>query len=372
MTATSRVRSSLVYVVGVVTVAAAAMGVLVVWQQRGTALHATGQALAETVERGPRVQVVTVQQGPRERVITLLGDARPMLTATLYGKLSGYLKAIHVDRGDQVKAGQVLAEIDSAETESQYNSAVNDRENKRRIAERSRELAAHGTASIQARDQTETDFRIATARVAELETLRSYQILRAPFDGTITARFIDPGALVQNAATNQTSSQPVLTIADTSRLRVNVYVEQRDVPDVHVGDLAEVSDGANSERKVQARVARTSGQLDPRTRTLFVELEVDNSSRFLVPGSFAYVTLRVPVESYPEIPVAGLVIRGSNTFVADVGDDSLVRFSPVKVASTDGIRVRLTEGARVGQRIALNLPDEVGNNSRIQPVGGGR
>jgi multidrug efflux pump subunit AcrA (membrane-fusion protein) len=159
-----------------------------------------------------------------------------------------------------------------------------------------------------------------------------------------------------------------LTVADDSRLRVDVYVEQRDVPFVHVGDLADVADGANSERKMQARIARTSNELDPRTRTLFVELEVDNQDHFLVPGSFAYVTLHVPVNSYPEVPVSGLIVRGTRTFVADVGGDNTVHLLPVTVARTDGIRASLAEGATIGQRVALNLPDEVGDGGRVQPT----
>jgi RND family efflux transporter MFP subunit len=204
--------------------------------------------------------------------------------------------------------------------------------------------------------------------VAQLDVMKSYEELRAPFDGTVTARFVDMGALVQSSVTNQTSNQPVMTIADMTRLRVDVYVEQRDVPYVHVGDMADVADGANADRKVRARIARTSDQLDPRTRTLFVELEVDNSEQFLVPGSFAYVTLHVPVASYPEVPVAALIVRGTNTFVADVGKDSLVHLKPVKVANTDGSVASLADGARSGDRVALNLPDEVTDGGKIRPV----
>jgi membrane fusion protein (multidrug efflux system) len=137
---------------------------------------------------------------------------------------------------------------------------------------------------------------------------------------------------------------------------------------VHVGDVAEVADGSDASRHVKARVARTSDLLDPRTRTLFVELEVDNSEAFLMPGSFAYVTLHVPVTAYPEIPVAALMVRGTRTFVANVGGDSLVHFRPVKVASTDGMIASLAEGARVGEKVALNLPDEVGDGGRVRPV----
>ena len=140
---------------------------------------------------------------------------------------------------------------------------------------------------------------MAVANVAQLAVMKSYEVMRAPFDGVVTARFVDVGALVQNSTTNKTSNQPVVTIADKTKLRVDVYVEQRDVPFVHVGDMADVADGANAARKVRARIARTSDELDPRTRTLFVELEVDNSEHFLVPGSFAYVTLHVPVAAIP-------------------------------------------------------------------------
>ena len=358
----------LTLLLGVAFVVGAGYGAYALRKEKDTQLASARIDLAEGMARGPKVQVTTVAAGPRERLIRLLGDTRGYQTAILYSKVGGYLKTISVDRGDLVKTGQVLAEIDSAETDSQLASALSDLENKRKNAKRARELVASGSRSVQSIEQAETDARMAEARVNELTTMKSYEMIRAPFDGRVTARFIDPGGLVQNATTNQTSNQPVLTVIDDSRLRVNVYVEQRDVPNVHVGDLADVSDAADSTRTVKARIARTSGQLDPRTRTLFVELEVDNTDRFLVPGSFAYVTLHVPLESVPQVPVAGLVVRGTRTFVAGVGSDDLVHLRPVKVSSTDGIRASVSEGVKVGDRVALNLPDEVGDGSRVQPV----
>ena len=354
--------------IGMFIVAAAGYGAYFIGEQKAAALLGTQQAMAQTVARGPKVQVIAVTAGPKERLIRLLGDARPIQTATLYSKLGGYLKTIHVDRGDMVTAGQIIAEIDSPETQAQLRSAATDLENKRRNATRARDLVASGARSLQAIEQAEADAAMAESRVAELTNLASYGTIRAPFDGRITARFADPGALVQNATTNQTANQPLVTLVDDRRLRINVYVAQRDVPYVKVGDIADVSDGADSSRTARATIARTSGQLDPRTRTLFVELEVDNTDCFLVPGSFAYVALHVPIQSYPEIPVAGLVVRGTNTFAALVNEDGLIQLTPVKVATTDGIRVRLADGLRVGDRIALNLPDEVGNGGRVQAV----
>jgi membrane fusion protein, multidrug efflux system len=365
-------RSLFLYVAGALILAGSGWEVWSLWHQRGVELHATSQALAASEARGPVVRVTAVKAGPTERLITLLGDARPNTTAIVYGKLGGYLAKISVDRGDVVKAGDVLAVVESRETDNQYASALADLDNKKRLADRATQLVGRHDVSEQAYDQSQTDLRVATSRLAELATMKSYEILQAPFDGTITARFVDPGALISNAGANMTSSQPVLTIADTSKLRIDIYVEQRDVPFVHIGDVADVSDASHSDRSVKAKIVRTSGQLDPRTRTLFAELEVDNSSKFLVPGSFAYVTLHVPIESYPEVPAAALITRGIKTFVADVGDDTVVHIRPVTLARSDGMVVGLRDGVKVGQRVALNVPDEIVDGSHVQPTDAAR
>jgi RND family efflux transporter MFP subunit len=362
----------ILYVLGIVVVAGAGLGAYRMWYDKDASLSAARQALAEGVARGPVVQVVQVTQGPKERLIQLLGDARPYQTATLYSKVSGYVTAIKVDRGDRVKAGDLLATVASVETDQQYQAALHDLENKTRKWARAKDLAGHGWTSRQAADQAETDYTMASANVAQIATMKSYEEIRAPFDGVVTARFVDVGVLVQNSTTNKTSNQPVVTISDERRLRVDVFVEQRDVPFVHVGDLADVADGANSDRKVTARIARTSNELDPRTRTLFVELDVDNTDQFLVPGSFAYVTLHIPMQSYPEIPVAGLIVRGTRTMIADLASDQTVHLRPVTVATTDGVHAALADGATVGQRVAINLPDEVGDGARVQTQSAGR
>lgn len=365
-----RSRAIFGYLIAIVVLAIAGAAVFHIWQQKDAQLSATREALAVEVARGPSVQVVPVTASPKERLITLLGDTRPWQTATLYGKVAGYVKSVSVDRGDHVVADQVVAEVQSPETDRQFDSAMADLANKQKNNQRAHDLMAHGAGSIQASDQADTEFRMAMQNVAQIGVMKSYEELRAPFSGTVTARFIDPGALVQNSTTNQTSNQPVLTIADESRLRVDIYVAQRDVPFIHVGDVADVADAAAPDRKMRAKIARTADVLDQRTRTMFVELDLDNHDHVLVPGSFAYVTLHVPLTSYPEVPVTGLVVRGNATFVADVDADSLVHLRPVKVASTDGIHASLEDGVTVGSHIALNLPDDVGDGGRVRPVGG--
>ena len=183
----------------------------------------------------------------------------------------------------------------------------------------------------------------------------------------MTARFADPGALVTNAQTNFVSAMPMLTISDDTKVRVYAYLQQADVPFVHNGDVAEVSDASNPDRKKTATITRMTGELDQRTRTMLIEIHLDNQDGFFVPGSFAYVTLSVPVQSYPQIPVTALLTRGNENVVA-VLENNTVRFRPVKVASTDGSTRQPRRRLKPGERIAINVPDEVTNGSRIQPI----
>ncbi len=126
-----RSRAFFGYVIAIVVLAIAAAAVFQICQQKDAQLSATREALAVEVARGPSVQVVPVTASPKERLITLLGDTRPWESTTLYGKVSGYVKSIPVDRGDHVSAGQVVVEVQSPETDRQYDSAVADLENKR-------------------------------------------------------------------------------------------------------------------------------------------------------------------------------------------------------------------------------------------------
>lgn len=357
-----------VYLLGFVAVAGAAYSVIYFTGNHATQLASARETVEAEANRGPRVEVITARQGPTVREITLLGDAKPFTTTTLFAKVSGYIKTIHVDKGDTVKAGQILAEIDSAELESQYSSAVADREQKQRIAARSRELLSRGSVAQQSAEVAETNLRQAQESVKNFAAMRNYQVLRAPFDGTVTGRFADPGALMQAATTNQTSSLPVLTISDNSRLRVGAYVEQRDVAAVQIGGEAVIVDASNPERRVTARISRTAGALDPRTRTLFIEIDVDNREGFLLPGSFAYVTLKVPLQSFTQIPVSALMQRDGKQVVAVSTETGQLKFRPVKVASTDGTRLNIAEGVTNGDRIAVNVPAGLTDGATIRPV----
>jgi RND family efflux transporter MFP subunit len=331
-------------------------------------IAAARDTLDATAARGPVVQVVDVSSSPAIRNIQLLGDARAFSTATLFSKVSGYLKSIAVDKGDKVKAGDKLAEISSAETDALYDAAMADLDNKRRMAARDKDLLTRGNVAVQAAQTSDTNLRMAEQAVRNLATMKNYENITAPFDGVVTARFADPGALVQSAATAQSSALPIVTLSDNSKLRITAYVEQRDVPYVHVGDEVDVTDAADRSRSVSTKIARTAGALDPKTRTLLIEMDVDNSQNFLVPGSFVYVTLHLKVPTAPQIPVGALITRGNDNFVAAVDDGGVVSFRKVRIGESDGANVNIVDGVKTGDKVAVNVPDEVSDGTHIQAV----
>jgi RND family efflux transporter MFP subunit len=357
---------SKLYVTGIACVLLTVAGSAYYIHSSSTGLASAKATLEADISRGPRIVTALVKQGPQTKNIRLLGDARPYLTTTIFAKVSGYLKNVQVDKGDQVSANQIVAEIDSAELESQYLSALADLDQKQRIDARTRELLRNNTTSQQTAEQAETNYRMAQETVRNLGIMRSYQTLKAPFDGTVVARFADPGALMQAATTNQASSLPVMQIADNRKLRVGIYVEQRDVSAIKVGDEVEIEDAANPDRRRKAKISRTAATLDPRTRTLFVEIDLDNSDQFLVPGSFVYVNLALNVKSYLQVPVTALIQRGGVQQVAVIDAESQVKFRPVKVATTDGNVINLIEGVKAGERVGLNIPSDLVENTKVR------
>jgi RND family efflux transporter MFP subunit len=367
MASTQSARSPKFYMFWIAVLAVSIVSVLYFHYVRHQDIAAVREVRAAVAERGPRIEVVTTAAGPTVRTIKVLGDVRSLASATLYSKVAGYLKVVNVDKGDKVEEGQVLAEIESPELDQQYAAAAADLVNKKRNFDRIRVLYEKGNTTQVALYQAETDMAVAENNVAVLATNRSYKTVRSPFSGRVTARFADPGALIGNAQTNYVSAMPVLTISDDNKIRVYVYLQQTDVPFVNVGDPAEVSDAANPERKKMATVTRMTGELDAKTRTMLIEVHLDNQDNFLVPGSFAYVTLHAKVQSYPQIPVTALLTRSNESVVA-VLDKDVVRFRIVKVAATDGAILSLADGLMPGEKIAINVPDEVTNGSRIQPI----
>ena len=182
-------RSGVLYLIGLLGLGLAAGGVVLIGARRSQAVHAEEHERAETVARGARVRVATVGRSPAVRRLVLQGEARPFAEVTLYAKVSGYLHNLKVDKGDRVKANQVLATIESPELDDQFRAVEADAKNKRLTEKRYSALAPSGVVAAQEVDLARASADVAEATKAGLSTQRGYRIIRAPFNGTVTARF---------------------------------------------------------------------------------------------------------------------------------------------------------------------------------------
>ncbi len=325
------------------------------------------------VKEGPAMRVVAAGLSSTQRTIMLQGEARPYLSVTLFAKVSGYLKSIRVDKGDRVTKNQLLGVIESPELDEQLAGAKADARNRDAIAKRNDALVGPGVVSQQDAEQARANADVGKSTVDALAQQVAYKELRAPFDGVVTARYADPGALVQAATGAQSGALPLVVVAQADRLRIYVYIDQRDAPYVHVDDEALVHLVEPVGVTVKARVSRVSGELDPKTRMLLGEVDCDNKKGQIFPGSYVRVELHLHTTPLVQIPVEALVMRHEKPFVPLVAGDDTVTYRPVVVAGDDGTFARLASGLNVGDRVALSLGDSVVDGSHIhvmeQPAG---
>jgi RND family efflux transporter MFP subunit len=360
--------SAWLYLVGILAILIAGSMAFFLFTRQRSHVEAATEQLAAEGQKGPTIEVATAHRVAGSNTVHLIGEAHPYQSAILYAKVSGYMRSISVDKGDFVHANQVIAVIESPETDKQYQAAVADAHNKELIANRAATLVKKEMISQQDADQAEADASVSKANLEQIGTIKSYEQLRAPFSGTVTARYSDPGALIQNAATSQTSALPVVEISETSRLRIYVYVDQAHAPFVRNGDAALILDQANPNLKVTAHVTRTSGAIDPKTRTLLVEIDVDNPHNRILAGSFVQVELKVQTPRYVEVPSDALLVRGGQTFVAVVTPDNTIKFTQVAVAEQTGETARLFSGLDEGDRVARSIGERVPDGGKVQPV----
>lgn len=323
---------------------------------------------AKVARAGPRVEVVRVRESPPERRLLLIGETRPYFAVTLYARVSGYMDRLFVDIGDPVKAGQLLAHVESPEQEQAYDSAEADLFNKKRIEKRMRALRRRRLVSQQQEDQAVADARISEANLRTQAVLRGYQDIRAPFDGIISDRYVDPGWLLQNASGSQAASQPIFNLTQTSRLRIFVYVDQVDAPYVQVGDPVEITVPGRTPVRLAGRIGMLAAALDPRTRTRLAEMIVDNSDGRIVAGSFVQVRMSVKMPPFLELPVESLAMRNNEPFVPVITSDGKLRYSKVDLVDNNGIRILVRAGVSPGEAVALNVGDTIAEGSRVQAV----
>jgi membrane fusion protein (multidrug efflux system) len=324
--------------------------------------------LAAEIAAGPLIRTMKIEKSPGEHVVTTIGETRPYQSVTLYAKVSGYLKSVKVDKGDVVKEGQVLAVIESPETDQAYQAAFADAHNKKDIAARMTVLRQKALVSEQEAEQAQSDADVSAARLHSEATLKGYEILRAPFPGTVTARFADPGALVQNATSSQASALPVVTVAQIRRLRVDVFLDQKDAPFVQNGDAVKITLPERPGVVLEGQVARLADELDPRTKMMLTEIDIPNEDRSLVAGSFVSVSMTIKSPPYYQAPVESLILRGTKTYLTMVTPENTVTYRPADIVTNDGKFLYLSTGVQVGEVVALNIGDSIPEGGKVRPI----
>ncbi|MCU1281392.1 MAG: efflux transporter, family, subunit [bacterium] len=355
-----------IYWVGAILVAIVLLAVGIVYVRRRISEKRQIAARQHAVSLGPPVLVAKVLAGGGARHLTLPGEARPFVSTTVYAKLAGYLRKIYTDKGLRVKKDQVLAVVESPETDQTVRAAETDLRLREQVAARTDTLAKAGVLSRQDREIADAQRLSSQAALRQTRSIQRYEILRAPFSGLVTARYVDPGALIPAATGSTQAAQPVVDLADTDRLRVWIYLGQDTAPYVQVGDEVTLWTDDQPARRMAARVSLVSGQLEPRTRTMLTEIWFDNRTARILPGTFVHVELDIKESPIPTVPNAAIIVRAGHLRAAVV-EGHRIHLIPIEVGSSDGNRTQVVQGVKPGELVAVDLPAELGDGAAIQP-----
>jgi RND family efflux transporter MFP subunit len=350
-------------------------------------------AAARAAGSPPRVSVAVARRAPATSELTLPGNAQAYREAALYARATGYLKRWTVDIGDRVREGQLLAEISAPDVDDQLAQAranlVLARANLQ-VSEASLELAKitlsrdldSGDATAPQRiDQDRAQLRTTTAQVESAKAsiqanqatvqkyadLQSFQKIVAPFAGVITARNVDPGALV--TADNPSETRELFHLMQIDPLRVFVNVPQVYATTVGPGQRAVVYRPEDRLRRFSGQVTRTAGALDPNTRTLLTQIDVPNPDGALRPGMYLRVNFiaTCPTPSVL-IPSAALVTRPDGLEVALLGEDHAVRYRKVQLGRDYGREVEVVTGLEGGETVIVHPGDALAKGQIVEPA----
>ena len=362
-------------------VALIAVGLAVVLSIWGVASRVVARnALMKEAADAAVPTVVTMKplRGPAAETLALPGSVQAYYEAPIYARTSGYLRRWQTDIGTAVHKGQLLAEIDTPEIDQQLTQAQADLATAeanynlaRTTDERWQGLLATESVSKQDADQRAGDaaakkaaVQSAAANVARLKDLESFKRVVAPFDGVVTQRSTDIGALI-NAG--QTAGNALFRVADTHRLRVYVAVPQPFAGLVKTGLGADLDFAERPGHRYPATVAFTAQALDPSTRTLQVELQVDNPQRELFPGAYATVHFKLaPGAPALRIPVNALLFRAGGLLVATVGHDQRLTLKKITGGRDFGTEIEVLTGLGPDEDIVINPPDSLADGAQVR------
>jgi RND family efflux transporter MFP subunit len=345
--------------------------------------HAEAElAQATDAEAIPTVAVAIAAAGPAVEEIVLPGTVQAEYDTPIYARTSGYLKRWYTDIGTPVKAGDLLAEIDSPEVDQQLQQAraqlvqlqaalVQAQANMElaRVTDRRQsQLTSEGWTSQQGGDQARLryaasiaavavargDVEAQQANVARLEQLVGFERVIAPYDGIVTARETDVGDLINAGSGN---GPELFHVADTRKLRIYVQVPQTYAPRIKPGVAVDLHFPEYPGRAFAARLVRSANALDPRARTLLVELEADNAKGEIFPGVYTDVHFRLPASTHvAHVAANTLLFRAEGPRIATVGPDRRVVLHEITLGRDFGTTIEVPTGLEPGEEVILNPP----------------
>jgi RND family efflux transporter MFP subunit len=323
---------------------------------------------------------VAVAKVDREDLFTELtrdAEFRPYAEVELHAKVSGYVDQMNVDFGDKVKAGQLLATIEVPELLDELHSAIAVQQKAEadytnanlaytRLVSVNRDhpnlVAQQDLDTAESKDlSASAAIAAAKADVERYETLVRYTKITAPFDGVVTRRYADPGALIQSGTASDTQSLPLVRVSDNYRLRLDIPVPVQYVQDIHVDNPVDVRVESLGGRTFTGKISRFTDKVDEETRTMIAEVEVDNPGLELVPGMYATVILRVGRRPNAlAIPIQAVAGDTEKT-VCLINRNQEIEIRPVTLGLETPEKYEVTSGLEEGELVMI------GNRSLIQP-----
>src|SRR5580704_5948742 len=343
---------------------------------QNSSLHALTEAQAL-----PIVAVVTPTEVAHQQGLDLPGRLEAYIRAPIYARVPGYLKSWKHDIGGKVKAGDVLAEIDTPDLDQQLMQARADlsvaQANAKLAqigAERWQALA--GTDAVAKQDVDQHTFtynanvaqvKAAQANVDRLVAEEGFKHLIAPFDGIVTARETDLGALINVGAAGGAES---FVVSDTSKLRVYVTVPQNYVPGVPPGTKATIRIPEHPDKTYSGTVEASAQAVNANTGTTLMQLIVDNSAGEMMPGDYASIHLQIAdVAQVLRVPSSALIFDAKGLSIATVDASNRVLLKPVSIERDLGAVIELASGLSPNDRVIQNPPDGIGNGAEVRVAG---
>jgi RND family efflux transporter MFP subunit len=327
------------------------------------------------------VRVLPVHRGPASFELTLPGTAQAMRETPIYARSTGFVRRWLVDIGARVRAGQLLAELETPEVDqelAQARASLARARSSETLAkatlDRMPSLVRDSAASRQELDEKQAAFDAAAASVAAEEAnvrrlgeLQGFARVTAPFSGVITERNLEQGGLV-SAGTSGGSAKPLFVIAQADTVRVFVNVPENAATAVKAGLTATVTVRDRPGREMRGRVSRTSGALDPATRTMVAQVDVPNVGNALLPGMYAEVKLAT-TRAVPAIliPANALVVRSAGPQVATVHDGT-IHFTTLQLGRDLGTELEVISGVSDGEQVVINPSDDVVEGAKVRTV----